>query len=297
MPAWVIGNWKQNPASIASVTNLADALVNRVADLTKQQKFSADVCQLMAIPSHVHVATASQLFAGSPIQLGCQDVAAGSDSTGAYTGDCSAQQMQDAGANWALIGHSERRQYHHEDNATLATKIQHAFSQKLGVIFCIGESLADYDAGNTLTVLNNQLDVIQVVIDALATQLLQNTDAADITQLDSYFNKFIIAYEPVWAIGTGKVPSVAEVEEVHQAIKTYLSSCGLSLPKTDAAKLTEIPSLQTTPILYGGSVNPTNAAQFANSPLVDGALVGGASLDADKFFTIAEAFYQASKTS
>lgn len=290
MSAWVIGNWKQNPASIASVTTLVDAMVNKAADLTKQQKFSTDVCQLMVIPSHVHIAHAKQLLGNSLIQLGCQDVAAGTDSTGAYTGDCSAQQMKDAGANWTLVGHSERRQYHNEDNSTLAIKIQHAFNQKLGVIFCIGESLADYDAGNTLTVLHNQLDVIQEVIRTLSTQLLQNTDTANITELDSYFNKFIIAYEPVWAIGTGKVPSIAEVENVHQAIKTYLSDC---VQKLAADDLTKVSSLQNTPILYGGSVNPTNAAQFANSPLVDGALVGGASLDADKFFTIAEAFYQA----
>lgn len=267
MQAWVIGNWKQNPATNHDVNSLVDDLLTAVSGDQSSTEARTQVCQLMVAPSCIHLASVSTRLQDSPILSAAQDISAHSHSTGAYTGDCSAAQVADAGAAWTILGHSERRQYHKECQDTLRQKINNALAQDLGVIFCVGETQAQYDAGQTLTVLDRQLAVInEVLIEQpnMATLLAQ---------------RLIVAYEPVWAIGTGKVPTVTEVSATHQHIKQTLANF--------AAPLSAIS------VLYGGSVNADNADSFAADAMIDGALVGGAALKATSFLAIANAFERA----
>ncbi|PIE47891.1 MAG: triose-phosphate isomerase [Gammaproteobacteria bacterium] len=262
MQSWVIGNWKKNPATLAEVNELTTSIKSKFVQKQSAPKFDPTCYpQLMIAPSTIHLMMASQNLENTNILVGCQDISAESATIGAYTGDTSAQQMVNAGICWTLVGHSERRSYHQETKDTLITKMNFAFEQGLGVIFCIGETLDAYNLGKTIPVLEEQLQVLK-----------------SLPTLSKHFNKIIIAYEPVWSIGTGKVPSIEEVETAHQAIKQYITGINASLANT--------------PILYGGSVNADNADQFAASKWVDGALVGGASLDADKFLSIADSFYK-----
>jgi len=257
MQSWVIGNWKQNPATQQAVNTLIDDLQAAVpASL-------APNCQLMVVPSFIHLSAVAAQLNKTDILCAAQDVSAHSASTGAYTGDVSAEQVHDAGARWTILGHSERRQYHQEDHATLVQKVHHALHQGLGVVFCIGESQQQYDAKETLDVLDTQLNVI--------AEVAQNLDSATVLA-----DKLIVAYEPVWAIGTGKVPTVPEVSDTHAHIKKTLASYSQAL--------------NSTAVLYGGSVNADNASDFAASDVIDGALVGGASLKAASFLAIAQAF-------
>lgn len=264
MQAWVIGNWKQNPATNHDVNALLDDLLSAVSE--KQGSDPAG-CQLMVAPSCIHIAAVSDRLKGSPVLSAAQDISAYSASTGAYTGDCSAQQIADAGATWTILGHSERRQYHQESHDCLLQKMTHALAQNLGVVFCIGETQAQYDAKETLAVIDVQLSVIE---DLLA----QNPKLAKDLSV-----RLIIAYEPVWAIGTGKVPTVAEVSATHQHIKQTLTGFN--------------GELDNMTVLYGGSVNADNADSFAADSMIDGALVGGASLKAESFLAIAHAFSRA----
>lgn len=261
MQAWVIGNWKQNPATRHDVNALLDDLLTAI---NEKEHADATSCQLMVAPSCIHIAAVSDRLRNSSVFCAAQDISAHSASTGAYTGDCSAQQIVDAGATWTILGHSERRQYHQESHDCLLQKMTHALTQNLGVVFCIGETQAQYDAKETLAVIDAQLAVIK---DLLA----QNPELA--TNLSE---RLIIAYEPVWAIGTGKVPTVAEVSATHQHIKQTLASFN--------------GELDNITVLYGGSVNADNADSFAADSMIDGALVGGASLKAESFLAIAKAF-------
>lgn len=261
MSAWVIGNWKQNPATAEQAQSLGKA----IAEGCSTANFTH--CQLMVIPSQVHLSKVAESLMSGAVQLGAQNVSAHSATTGAYTGDCSASQIKDIGAKWVLVGHSERRQYHGEDHPILEQKITHALSQQLGVIYCIGETESEYESGQTLSVLKQQLDVIKSIF---ANKPFANQDVSCL----------MIAYEPVWAIGTGKIPTITEVTTTHAYIKQVVS------------ELSE--ALATVKVLYGGSVNAANASEFALAEDVDGALVGGASLNADSFLAIAQAFNQSS---
>ncbi len=265
MQAWVIGNWKQNPATLSEANTLLEALVAANDKGTQQQ------CQLMLAPSCIHLAAVSARLQDTFILTAAQDISAHSDSSGAYTGDCSARQVADAGATWTILGHSERRQYHQESHETLLNKMSNAFTQRLGVVFCIGETQAQYDAKQTFAVLDEQLSVIK----ALLTQRLEQSEPQS-ECVNTLAERLIIAYEPVWAIGTGKVPTVMEVEATHQYIKETVASFHKALPAIT--------------VLYGGSVNADNASDFAASSMIDGALVGGASLKAESFLAIANAF-------
>ena len=268
MQAWVIGNWKQNPAASQDVDTLLENLLTAIDSGAKAgTELSNNHCNLMVAPSCIHLAAVGARLKDTPILCAAQNISAHSASTGAYTGDCSAQQVADTGATWTLLGHSERRQYHQESNECLLQKMTHALTQDLGVVLCIGETQTQYDAKQTLEVIDAQLAVIR---DLLA----QQPDIAD-----SLANRLIIAYEPVWAIGTGKVPTVTEVSKTHQHIKQTVAGF--------ADRLDEMT------VLYGGSVNAGNADSFAADPMIDGALVGGASLKAESFLAIASAFSQA----
>lgn len=234
---WVIANFKQNPIDQEQATALAK-------EATKN-KGSATV---VLAPSHVHLSAVVAATQGTTIKVCAQDVAAHSIDVGAYTGDVSAKQLAAAGACMALVGHSERRQYHNECNDVLVRKIKNAQLARLRTVLCVGESADDNDKGNTFAVLDEQLSPIVNLTDK---------------------TKVLVAYEPVWAIGSGKAADLAEIERVHGYIKQQLP---------------------TVPVLYGGSVNADNAASFASSALIDGVLVGGASLNAQSFATIVQAF-------
>lgn len=273
MHAWVIANWKQHPATKAQAVSLTNKLTDKLAQTWQsvEQHSVKQHCQFMIIPTHLHldavITTAANALNKNitwpwpHLQFGVQDISSHAISTGAFTGDCSAGQAQDLGATWTLVGHSERRQYHQEGNVQLFNKIRCALKVGLGVVLCVGESLSDHQNALTQETLTKQL----AVFDHLTTD--------ELTQLSS---RLLLAYEPVWAIGTGKVPDLQEVNETHQFIKTHIKE--------------HYPSLANVPILYGGSVNESNAGEFASSKLVDGVLVGGASLVADKFVQIAQAF-------
>ena len=261
MQAWVIGNWKQNPATSHDVNALLDNLLTAV---DTEEQVVKNSCRLMVAPSCIHLAAVSARLKDTSVLCAAQDISAHSANTGAYTGDCSAQQVADAGATWTILGHSERRQYHQETHESLLQKLTHALTQNLGVVFCIGETQAQYDDKQTLAVIDTQLSVVK---DLLAQQ---PELAASLSE------RLIIAYEPVWAIGTGKVPTVAEVSTTHQHIKQTVTGFA--------------ESLEAMTVLYGGSVNVDNADSFAADPMIDGALVGGASLKADSFLMIANAF-------
>ena len=176
---------------------------------------------------------------------------------GAYTGEVSAAMIRDAGATWVIIGHSERRQYFGENDEIVAEKVDAALRAGLLPIVCVGETLAQREAGDTLRVVRLQIDAVSPLL-AKATVPVA------------------VAYEPVWAIGTGKNASPADAEEVHLAIRGWL-------------KERNAPLAEKARILYGGSVKPDNAAALLGCPNVDGALVGGASLDAASFGAIARA--------
>jgi triosephosphate isomerase len=250
---WVIGNWKMNPATQAQAQALAQAC-------------AAQPCTDVYVgitPAHVHVATVATALVGTDLQHVAQDVAV-AQGTGAYTGDVSAQQLADLGVSWVLVGHSERRQHHAESERVLTQKIQAALQAGLGVVLCIGEHLHERQAGHAQAVVLAQLDA-QLV--HLAPSVWQQS--------------VIVAYEPVWAIGTGQTASPADAQAMHACIRAHLS--------------THDRRLEQTPLLYGGSVKADNAAALAACPDIDGALVGGAALDADSFVSIAQAFAQAKR--
>lgn len=260
-PKYVIGNWKTNPKT----QDQAQTIFNDLFDYLTQNPNNQATCTIGIAPSFVHLPL---LGLKNPqnsdvIFLGGQDVCAYTLDTGAYTGDISASQLVDVGAKFALIGHSERRQYHGENDEILTQKIHHALTANLSVIFCIGETKAEYQAGQTRQVLEKQLAILEQFAKDFANQSTQNNQLPPI----------LVAYEPVWAIGTGMTPSAQEVDDTHNFISEVLSTLEIFAP-----------------ILYGGSVNDKNAQEFADLPMVDGVLVGGASLKVDSFSQIIRAF-------
>ena len=259
--SWVIANWKMNPSTQLTVTAL-------MTDL--QQQIPADArqsCNVVVAPSFMHLSTTQQAIRHGSLNIGlaAQNLCAQHADKGAFTGEVSGAQLKDAQVNYVLVGHSERRQYFNEDDACLIQKIRNAFAHDLTVVFCIGETQAQYEQNQTQDVLSAQLTVVKQLAAEFAN-----------TQLGNLASRLIIAYEPVWAIGTGKIPTIQEVQNIHAFINTTLTDI-------DA-------SLATTPILYGGSVKADNAAEIAQCPNVNGVLVGGASLDATGFTQIIQAF-------
>ena len=264
--SWVIANWKMNPSTQLTVTAL-------MTDL--QQQLPADAlqsCNVVIAPSFMHLSTTQQAIQHGSLNIGlaAQNLCAQHADKGAFTGEVSGAQLKDAQVNYVLVGHSERRQYFNEDDACLIQKIRNAFAHDLTVVFCIGETQAQYEQNQTKDVLAAQL----MVVKQLAAEFT-NTQSEN-AQLGSLASRLIIAYEPVWAIGTGKIPTIQEVQNIHAFINTTLTDI-------DA-------SLAITPILYGGSVKADNAAEIAQCPNVNGVLVGGASLDATSFTQIIQAF-------
>ena len=243
----IAGNWKMNGLK-ADARALAVAGVSKA---TADMPFDMLVCPPMNVLGYVAELPHDNVF------VGAQDVAETAKPSGAFTGDISAHMVRDLGATWTLVGHSERRQYHGETNAIVKQKALNAINEELTVIICIGETLAEREAGRAVDVVRQQT---RECVPAEATP-----------------ENCVIAYEPVWAIGTGKVPTTADVAEIHAAVRNELAQV-LGAEKADKMR-----------ILYGGSVKPENAQELLNVENVDGALIGGASLKADSFWAIANA--------
>lgn len=233
------GNWKMHGTS---------------SDLGNLSAIAASAKELATIDTVLCVpATLIDRARGTGVALGGQDCHA--NAAGAHTGDISPLMLADAGASHVIVGHSERRTDHGEDNATVASKARAAWGAGLVAVICIGETEAEYRAGDTLSVLRSQLAVS--VPDAASPS---NT---------------VIAYEPVWAIGSGLTPELPEIQTVHAAIREGLSA--------------RLPGGELIPVLYGGSVKPANADNIFALPDVDGGLVGGASLSPADFVPIMQA--------
>lgn len=230
------GNWKMN--------GLEDSLGEIDALVAAHPAPGCDV--LLCLPATL-LSRAAGHIAGTPVMIGGQDCHPAA--SGAHTGDLSGAMLADAGASYVILGHSERRADHGETDAVVAAKAVAAATAGLTPIICVGETLDEREAGTTL--------------DVVSTQLAGSVPAA--------LGNVVIAYEPVWAIGTGKVPTLEQIGEVHAFIRAQLQGMGATF------------SADATPILYGGSVKPTNAAEIFAVPDVDGALVGGASLKAADF--------------
>ena len=238
----VLGNWKMH-GSLAENAALLASL--RAADAGSR-------CQIGVCVPFPYLAQAAQALQGSAVSWGAQDVSV--HEKGAYTGEVSAAMLEDFACRWALAGHSERRAYHGETDQLVADKARAALQAGLTPVVCVGETLAEREAGQTLAVIRRQLaPVLALGADAVA--------------------RMVLAYEPVWAIGTGRSATPEQAQEVHAAIRAELAALGTSQVQ----------------VLYGGSVKAANAASLFAMADIDGALVGGAALVAEEFLRIAAA--------
>jgi triosephosphate isomerase len=239
----VAGNWKMNGSRSMAAQMIAELK-------TQAGALQADLLVCPPFPYLIH---ASEFVMGSKIALGAQDCAP--QESGAHTGDVAAAMLKDCGCSYVILGHSERRADHGESSALVAAKAQAAQTAGLVAIVCVGETDAQRDAGQTLKIVETQ------IVNSIPT--------------GSTTANLVIAYEPVWAIGTGRTPTAGDVEAVHAHIRKLL--------------VAGVKGGEGVRILYGGSVKPSNAAELMAVPEVNGALVGGASLKAADFLGIAGA--------
>lgn len=239
------GNWKMNKTNTEAVL-MVNALKEKVKDV--------DDVDIMIAPPFTSLAVISELIKDTDIELGAQNLHF--EKSGAYTGEVSAAMLADTGCKWVIIGHSERRQYFGCTNEIVNKKIRAAVAGGLKPVVCIGETLQERENNRTFDVLKQQL----------------SEGVKDLT--DQQQGSLTIAYEPVWAIGTGRTATPDQAEDAHKYIRNMLSD----MYGGDFA--------QTIRILYGGSVKPDNVAELMSLENVDGGLVGGASLDADSFASL-----------
>ena len=247
----IAGNWKMNGL-------LEDGIALAKGVALEVKKAARKDCEFLICPPFTLLMSAKKAIKGSKLMLGAQDCHF--DEKGAHTGDVSPQMLKDIGCQYVLVGHSERRTDHNESNELVAKKAEAAINAGLKVIICIGETEEERDAGKTLKVCTDQI-----------MGSVPNNSTAQNT---------VIAYEPVWAIGPGKTPTAAEVQDVHAAIRKVVSK---KLGRANANKMR---------ILYGGSMKPSNAKELLALPDVDGGLIGGASLKVADFIAISEACKQ-----
>jgi triosephosphate isomerase len=245
---FVVGNWKLNK-TIAEALALVTELKNQLG--------AVKGVAIGVAPSFTAIHAVAKRLEGSAIATCAQDCHW--EASGAWTGEVSAAQAGDAGATWVIVGHSERRQFFGDTNDIVGKKARAVLAAGLGAIVCVGESLAERDAGETLAIVDAQLASGLVGIDATAA------------------DKLVIAYEPVWAIGTGRTATPAQAQEVHAHIRKRLAE-QLGADAANAIR-----------IQYGGSVKPANAVRLLSEADIDGALVGGASLEAADFIAIVKA--------
>lgn len=239
----IMGNWKMN-GSREEGQQLAKALAEGLGAVSQE----VAVC----VP-FVYLSDIRAVLASSPIAVGAQNVA--DQASGAYTGEVSAAMLADCGVKYALVGHSERRSYYGDTNQSVANRFVQAQKQNIIPVLCVGETLEEREQDRTFQVVDEQLDA---VIDAAGIEAFANA---------------VIAYEPVWAIGTGKTASDEQAQEVHQYIRQQIAKRSQAIA-------------DKVQILYGGSVKPDNAKGLFAMPDIDGGLVGGASLDAKGFLQI-----------
>ncbi len=242
----IAGNWKMNGQARSGT-----ALAREIAHYAREEGDSL-LCELLVCPPATLVREVAAAVFGSGVQVGGQDCHA--ETKGPFTGDIAAAMLADAGCTFVIVGHSERRATHNETNQTVAAKAAAAQAAGLSAIICVGENTAARERGSTLDVVAGQL----------INSLPEAPDPA----------KTVVAYEPVWAVGSGRTPTVGEIVEVHKHIRSLLAE--------------RIPGAETIRILYGGSVGPANAGQILAADEVDGALVGGASLSPNDFWGVAQ---------
>ncbi len=242
----VAGNWKMNK-------NLNEG-IELVSNLKNKLSSFEPNCEVIVCPPFTNLESVNAIVKGSKIHLGAQNMHF--EDSGAFTGEISADMLLSVGVEYVIIGHSERRLIFKEDNEMINLKLKQAFRKGLKPILCVGEQLEDRESSITESVIENQLK-----------EGLKDIEASNISEM-------ILAYEPVWAIGTGKTATPEQAEEVHKFIRNLISE--MYNEKT-AEDLT---------IQYGGSVKPANASSLLSQPNIDGALVGGACLKADSFFEI-----------
>lgn len=234
----VAGNWKMNGSQDFTL-NILESLTNKLS------RSSSDIA---VFPPYVYLSLAKERLKSSAIQLGAQDLS--SQEKGAYTGEISAAMLKDIGCKYVLVGHSERRAYHHESNELIAKKCLAAYQGGLTPILCMGETQEERDTNRTYDVITQQLQPI--------------------LEMPEVLESCVLAYEPVWAIGTGKTATPEQAQEVHHFIRQQIAKKYSSI----ANKIR---------ILYGGSVKADNATQIFNMPDIDGGLIGGASLKEEEF--------------
>jgi triosephosphate isomerase len=240
----IVGNWKMN-GSLGANQDLVRAVMAGL---------SASSCNVAVCAPSVYLSQLQQLATGSALLWGAQDVSAFEQ--GAYTGELSAAMLREFGVRYAIVGHSERRQYHGETDAVVATKAQRALAAGITPIVCVGETLAEREAGHTEDVVKRQL-------------------AAVIHTNGHCISEIVVAYEPVWAIGTGKTASPEHAQQVHALLRGQLNAASAH-PERIA-------------LLYGGSMNAANAASLLAQKDIDGGLIGGASLKPVDFLSIVAA--------
>ena len=243
----VAGNWKMN-GSRESVKSLLDGIKQGMGDVNK--------AEVVVCPPYIYLADVQNALKGSKVAWGAQNLS--TEASGAFTGEISANMIKDFGCKYVIVGHSERRSLYGETDEIVAHKFEVARNAGLIPILCVGELLEEREKGITAQVVNRQLDAVitRVGIKALG--------------------EGVIAYEPVWAIGTGKTASPEQAQEVHAAIRNKLANSDKSVANK-------------VQILYGGSMNAANAAELIGQADIDGGLIGGASLKAADFLTIAKA--------
>ena len=246
----VAGNWKMN-------TNLQEGIA-LAKDVNEALKNVSPKCDVIIGVPFTHLASINAVIDSSKLRLSAENCA--DKKSGAYTGEVSASMVASTGATYVILGHSERRQYYGETSEILKEKVNLALDNNLTPIFCIGEVLEERENDTHFDVVKSQIE-----------EALFELSAED-------FGKIILAYEPVWAIGTGKTATDDQAEEMHAFIRSVI-----------AAKYGETIAEETS-ILYGGSCKPSNAAQLFAKPNVDGGLIGGASLKAEDFMGIVNAF-------
>ncbi len=246
----VAGNWKMNKTFQEGIDLAIE--INKLV-IEKGDK-NVDV---VIAPPFTHISEINKVVDNDRISVAGQNCA--TETAGAYTGEISAEMLWSSGADHVILGHSERRTYYGETDTLLNTKVKKALEFNLTPIYCVGEVLEEREAGKHFDVIKEQIETV-----------LFDLDIAD-------FEKIVIAYEPVWAIGTGKTASPEQAQEVHKYIRDIL-----------AAKFGD--AANNTSILYGGSCNPKNAKELFANPDVDGGLIGGASLKADDFIQIINAY-------
>ena len=245
----VAGNWKMNTLPAEGVELAKGVAAGR--------KDVCDCVTLIVCPPFTHLSSVIETLKGSNVEVGAQDCA--SEAKGAYTGEVAASMIAALGCKYVILGHSERRQYYGETSETLNKKMAQAYANNLTPIYCVGENLEEREA-------EHHFDVVKAQIEEVVFNLSEEQ-----------FRNLVIAYEPVWAIGTGKTAIADQAQEIHAYIREVLRS------KFGAAA-------EECAILYGGSCKPSNAGEIFAKADVDGGLIGGAALVADDFLAIGKAF-------